>query len=275
MKLGTGVIGIIIAGILGYLLEPSIRPALLPSKKVIAESGSDSGGSKAPQTPDQIPAVKAPVEPPAIQIPDWVLKLAPEQLPEKVTLKSKALVPVEGASEPMTLPAGMQVTPVRIDGSFLVFTSLAGPSEGKTPIVSTDLVTQLVSTPPPAPPVASNDPMPAQPPAGGTPPAPEPAAPEPEPEPEPEPAKRLSDEEIVAVMQESVKAGQIKEFTFDQVLGWKATEDKESDGDTFQSGLASYKAETIFGVKNIQAQALIKEGKVVKWIWPKSGMEIN
>ena len=76
-------------------------------------------------------------------------------------------------------------------------------------------------------------------------------------------------------MQASVKAGQIKEFSFDQVLGWQADEDKESGGETFQTGMASYKAETIFGVKNIQAQALIKNGKVAKWIWPKSGMEIK
>ncbi len=76
-------------------------------------------------------------------------------------------------------------------------------------------------------------------------------------------------------MQASVKAGEIKEFGFDQVLGWKADEDKESDGEIYQTGLASYKAQTIFGEKNIQAQALIKEGKIAKWIWPKSGMEIK
>jgi hypothetical protein len=76
-------------------------------------------------------------------------------------------------------------------------------------------------------------------------------------------------------MQESIRDGQIKEFKFEQVLGWKAGENETVDGQTFQTGLVSYKAETIFGVKTIQAKALIQKGKVVRWIWPKSGMEIK
>jgi len=47
------------------------------------------------------------------------------------------------------------------------------------------------------------------------------------------------------------------------------------DGTKFQTGLAAYKAETIFGVKNIQAKALIQGGKVISWIWPTSGLEIQ
>ena len=67
----------------------------------------------------------------------------------------------------------------------------------------------------------------------------------------------------------------MKEFSFEQVLGWKAGEDEEVDGTKYQTGQAAYKAETIFGVKTIQAKALIKDGKVAKWIWPNSGMEIK
>jgi hypothetical protein len=80
---------------------------------------------------------------------------------------------------------------------------------------------------------------------------------------------------VVKVMQESIRSGQIKEFTFDQVLGWEAGASESVDGEAFQTGNVSYKAETIFGVKTIQAKALIKEGKVHRWIWPKSGMEIK
>ena len=77
-------------------------------------------------------------------------------------------------------------------------------------------------------------------------------------------------------MQSSIKEGGIKAFTFDQVLAWKASPAPETiDGETYQTGLASYKAETLFGVKTIQAKALIKDGKVVKWLWPKSGLEIK
>ena len=85
----------------------------------------------------------------------------------------------------------------------------------------------------------------------------------------------MSEDDIVKVMQDSIKEKQVKEFTFEQVLGWKAGEEKEMDGVKYQTGQAAYKAETIFGVKTIQAQALIKDGKVAKWIWPNSGMEIK
>ena len=59
------------------------------------------------------------------------------------------------------------------------------------------------------------------------------------------------------------------------MLSWTPGEETQRDGKTYQSGTAKYKAETIFGVKEIEAQALIEEAKVVLWIWPKSGMEIK
>ncbi len=147
--------------------------------------------------------------------------------------------------------------------------------------------------PEPAPPVVKNDPAPAPEPAPEPEPAPAPEpppvadndagemeepAPKPEPEPIPEPAPTgaaLGEEEIVKAMQESIQSGQIKEFTFDQVLGWKAGEEETVDGTNYQTGIAAYKAETIFGVKTIQAKALIQNGKVAKWIWTNTGMEIK
>ncbi len=142
---------------------------------------------------------------------------------------------------------------------------------------------------PEPPPVVKNDPSPVPEPAPEPAPEPPPVAdnggeemqepePKPEPEPIPEPAPTgtaLGEEEIVKAMQESIQAGQIKEFTFDQVLGWKAGEKETVDGTEYQTGIAAYKAETIFGVKTIQAKALIQNGKVAKWIWTNTGMEIK
>jgi hypothetical protein len=138
-------------------------------------------------------------------------------------------------------------------------------------------------TPPPVepPPVVQKDPEPAPVPAPEPPPV---VQKEPEPPMEEEPAPppvappttaALSAEEIVKVMQDSIRAKQVKEFNFDQVLGWKAGEEEEVDGEQYQTGVAAYKAETIFGVKTIQAKALIQGGEVKKWIWPNSGMEIK
>lgn len=76
-------------------------------------------------------------------------------------------------------------------------------------------------------------------------------------------------------MKESLRSGQIKEFGLAQVTSWTKQPDETIDGQIYQIGAVAYKAETIFGVKTIQAKALIKDGKVQRWIWPKSGMEIK
>ncbi|MBK1883830.1 hypothetical protein JIN85_15540 [Luteolibacter pohnpeiensis] len=114
--------------------------------------------------------------------------------------------------------------------------------------------------------------------------------PEPEPQKEPEPPAPEPTEEttnetedtaaadgdaVIKIMQDSIRNGDIKEFKSDQVVEWKASGKETIDGENFDTGLVSYKAETIFGVKAIQAKALIKNGEVARWIWPKSGMEIH
>jgi hypothetical protein len=179
------------------------------------------------------------------------------------------------------------------------------------PISKTDLIEQLITNPPSANTIPepeteiTPDPIPE--------PAPEPevaAEPETTPEPEPEPAAEpettpetevteepetapepeIAPEEtsepvtagdesaadgIVAIMQASLNQGQIKEFTAEQVVSWTPGPEETIDGEVFQTGLVNYNAETIFGAKTIQAKALIKNGKVLRWVWPKSGMEIK
>lgn len=85
----------------------------------------------------------------------------------------------------------------------------------------------------------------------------------------------LSDDEVLALMKKSIKEGALKEFTFDQVKGWKVTGSETVDGTEYQTGLAAYEATTIFGVRPVQAKALIKGGKIERWIFAKSGMEIQ
>jgi hypothetical protein len=272
MKFFMATIGILSAGFLGYVLEPDMRHALT---------------GQTPVAVVQIPTVKPEGEPVAF-VPAPVPKptynysgLQPNQLPEKIVLKTAVVASITGETDTLPLPAGTKVKPTRIEGSDVHF-SVAGTAQGKVPVAQTNLVEQLIANPPPAPaPVtqpelAKNEPAPAVEPM----PAKEPeAAPEPTKEPEPAPtpvaSAALSAEDIVKLMQESIRSGQIKEFTFDQVIGWKAGEEEELEGEKFQTGLAAYKAETIFGVKNIQAKALIQGGKIVRWIWPTSGLEIQ
>jgi hypothetical protein len=81
--------------------------------------------------------------------------------------------------------------------------------------------------------------------------------------------------DVVALMKESLRKAAIKEFTYDQVEDWKAGDTETVKGEKFQTGLVSYTADTIFGAKAIEAKALIRNGKIQRWIWTKSGMEIK
>ena len=274
----TLLFGIAAAGVAGYVLEPSLRERLTgekPAARVIVV---------------QDPVNNQPV-------PDIDLStIRPEQLPDKVLVKvAVELTDPADTTSTLQIAAGGRAKGLRIEGMDLVIGK--GTFEGRVAIQNTDLIDQLSLNPPkpvvPEPePAPVPEPTPPPVPAPTPEPVPAPApAPIPEPEPlprgesEPEPVKpepappaapaTLGDADIVKIMQESYRSGLIKEFVVDKALGWKATGEEKVDGETYLTGLVDYSAETIFGVKSVQAKALIKDGKVVKWISPKSGMEIK
>jgi hypothetical protein len=80
---------------------------------------------------------------------------------------------------------------------------------------------------------------------------------------------------IIKAMQANLKAGRVNEFKYSQVSEWKAGPDITVAGEAYQTGLAAYKAKTAFGEKKIQVKAILKANSVVRWIWPKSGIEIH
>lgn len=100
------------------------------------------------------------------------------------------------------------------------------------------------------------------------------AEPEEEVEEEGEPVT-LSDEQIVEAMEKSLAQNKLKSIKADQVSLMEATDEEEIDGVMYQTGLATYEGETLFGVMTRTAKALIRNGKVVRWISPKSGLEID
>jgi len=288
-------LGIGTAGVAGYALEPSLRQRLTgeaPKPRIVVVT---------------LPVAE--VSDPTMDLSD----LRPEQLPEKILLKvAVEVVDPADSTSIMQIPAGGRAKGLRIEGAdIIVGPPSGGPCVGKVAIRDTDLVQQLstnapktaveeaVPTPEPAPEPASEpvpepvpEPTPEPAPALVPPPIPEPA-PIPNPEPEPVPrgdsqpenpppptpeataAATLGDADLVKIMQESYRSGLIKEFVVEKAVGWKATGEETIDGASYQTGLVDYSAETILGVKNVQAKALIKDGKVVKWISPKSGMEIK
>ena len=265
------------AGVLGYFAEPHLRFQL---------TGKSPNATKN----EQIIRQRADG---ALEID--LSTLTPEQLPKQILLNTAAKVTDPASGLTMSIDAGNRVTLVRLEGANVVISPGQSAFLGTLPVQDTDLLQQIAANPPAptavetispevkiAEPPLSPEPPPAPQPA----PEPEPIpAPTPEPEavPTPEPAPvtesvpvaQAGPTDAVSLMQASVRSGQIKEFSFDQVLTWKAEADEIINGETYQTGLTSYKAETIFGVKIIQAKALIKDGKIQRWIWPKSGMEIK
>ncbi len=227
-----------------------------------------------------------------------------DDLPEKIKLVKQVTLPTISGEGSKVIAPGREVKLLNRNEKMLIIETTDGLAKGEVEIASTDIFETIgrakmdaalasaggSKTPQPAP----AKPAPAKPVPQPMPPVVEkpvvaavvdpvpetsdpmtPAAVEPEPEPEPAGGGKLTPEQIVEVMKKSVSSGAVKEFKLDQVEAWKATEEEDFGGETFQTGLAAYKAETIFGVKTVQAKALIKDGKVSKWVYAKTGMEIR
>lgn len=50
---------------------------------------------------------------------------------------------------------------------------------------------------------------------------------------------------------------------------------EENGESSFQTGTVSFKKKTLLGVRELSAKALISDGKIVKWVWSKSGQEVE
>jgi len=105
---------------------------------------------------------------------------------------------------------------------------------------------------------------------------PEPVIPDPTPAPvTPKAEVKLNDEEFITALQSSVKAGEVNEFKIEQAQDWKRVGEELIGNDTYDVGMITYKAQTIYGDQQLQAKALIKNGKVVKWLWPVTSTEMK
>jgi len=283
---------VVLAAALGYLLEPSLRSTLTGSS------------TKTPQENTSEVEEVIMLEDPPIDISAY----APEQLPKVLKLKQPAQFKDKSSGLTIAMPVGSTAKLLRVDGK----TAVVSPGETSykilIPISKTDLMDQLANVTPKAsgaapatatetaPPAESDNdttanttpeaapteaPPTETPPAASTPtepaPTPEPAA-STEPSPAPTPAPTVGSgpsSDVVAVMKNSILAAEIKEFTSQQVTEWKADAAETVEGQSFQTGVVTYQAESPFGKKAIQAKAYIQNGKVVRWIWPNSGIQLK
>lgn len=310
MKLFLIFLGLATAGLLGYKMEPALRHKVtgiaatnLTARAARPIEAARSALDPATLTPEQLPAkvtLKADVQ--VTDAASEVTLMIPAGNRVKLdriegtnavvspgtgsysgmlpVAKTDLMEQLAAAPPPAPSPTSTAVTPV------------PAPAPESTP-VATQPAPAMAPTPEPVPapapepipaPTATPAPEPTAPAAPVLAPTPAPAAPpttpaattEVAPVPTAAPVAAAGDPNaVVKIMQDSVRARQINEFALTQVLTWKAEADETVNGEVFQAGSLTYKAETIFGVKTIQAKALIKDGKVQRWIWPKSGLEIK
>ena len=225
MKLFFNLFGVATAGVLGYLAEPSLRLILTGTEPSAVEQGKYA--SVRLQMPDGAPQID-------------LATLTPEQLPQQILVLTDVTVSDPATGMEMIVKSGNRVKLVRIEGGNAVVSPGEGVFRGLVPVNKTDLFKQLAVSLPaahavPTPPPVAVVPAPVTPPKADL---PEPATPEPPPVPEPAPVE-AGTTDVVKAMQDSVKAAQIKEFTFEQVLEWKAEADEASDAVGYSLGRAA------------------------------------
>jgi len=257
MKRFLILLGVAIAALLGYVVEPDLQ---LSARNHAA----------------------APVIDPA--------SLEPWQLPEKVTLKTEIKSSDKSSAITITLAPGSRVKLLRINGGKAVIRPDNTPYSIALPISQTDLMEQLAAHPPTGPIQVTaitdaEEPMQAKPaqlavvPMTAPAPVPTPAqtvepAPVPVPEPAPKPVE-VGPIDVVQVMQDHISRGLIKEFSIEQVVEWQPEADETLNGVVYKTGSVSFKVTTYLGPKTIQAKAYIKDGKVSRWVGYRSGLEIK
>jgi len=299
-NIGSFILILVCVGI-GYVLEPIFFSDSNQSPLVSApaEDGSAAKGTGDEASAPNTDPAPAPIPVPAPRDDGMKVdlsKISAADFPEKVILKLPYTLEDKESGVTMQLKAGAKVKPLRLEGDLLVFQLGRFPIEGKTEVVNTDfkelavpimvkrLQDALAQTDSGA---SAMDNQPAPTPE----PAPEPA-PKPVPEPTPQPVAKPTPEPdvapapnenggtvdkagIVALMQTSVKAGKVTEFEFKQVVSWNVGGDMEFDGKTYQVGRVTFKAETILGMQEHDAIALIENGAVVKWMWATTKLEMR
>jgi hypothetical protein len=276
MKTFLILLGAILSCALGYWAEPRLRPHV-----------SATPAAKTQKTaPPSVADLPLPTLTPAAQ--------TVALLPEKVTLRETVQFTDQASGLTMTIAAGSEARLLRLDGDTAIIRAGETAYTIAVPIAHTDLAVRLgqqepaAAEPTPTPePTPAPEPVPT--PAPEPVPVPEPAVPtepasvvDPQPEPQAEPQAEPAPAppanvpvDVVAIMRDSIRNGEIKKFGFTKVKDWKAAADETIDGEIYQIGLATYEDETLFGVQTIQAKALIQNGRVVRWIWPKSGVQIE
>lgn len=279
---------ILAAGLgIGYVIEPNIFPR--SEEKVNTPASAETVDTE----PD-------PIDEPQTKIDLDLTKLIPSDFPEKITINTPHSISDAASGVKMDLPKGTLVKPVSIKGNNIVIQPIGIPINSEIDADDTNfkqlalpkLIDRLTKgpatvkapekpapTPTPAPVVPAEPTISVETPAEV--PAVDPAAnvAEMTPPTETPPVSNgsaISDEEIIAAMKAHLAAGGVKEFTADQAISWEIGKEETVNGSTYkQSGRVKFTAQTILGKQTHGAIALIKDGKIEKWVWAKNMLEMR
>ncbi len=72
----------------------------------------------------------------------------------------------------------------------------------------------------------------------------------------------------------SIRSGQVSDITVDKILHWGDPEQKTIDGQALWTVPIRYNANTIFGPMEVEAEARLKNGRVIGWYYTGSGEEV-
>ena len=246
INVGTIILLLVCVGI-GFVLEPIFFGLRENAKTETVEEAPEPEKKPEPQ-----PA-------PAFDL-DLSMVTA-EYFPEKVKLKqtiSVGYVDRKGETVYKDLQEGTEIKPLRLEGSDLVYETFGLVLESRIPVDQTNFKELVI----PAIMARLRN-----------------AESTPEPEPEPEPVEvepvLLDAEAIVALAKSSIEAGDVTEFTADQVTSWGAGADMDLDNKSYQTARVTFEAETILGAQQYKAILLVENGEVVKWIWAKTLLQMK
>ena len=78
----------------------------------------------------------------------------------------------------------------------------------------------------------------------------------------------------VPIMIASLKRKDVSEITLDIIEGWGPVIREEVDGKYYWTATVEYKTVSMFGELNTEAQALMRNGKVLQWVYTGSGESV-
>ncbi len=79
---------------------------------------------------------------------------------------------------------------------------------------------------------------------------------------------------VFSVMRESLARGEATDRLLEDARKWRWIGREKVNGQNYETGIVSIEVETIFGVFASEIKALIRDGRVEKWVDPVSGQKI-